>query len=97
MRVESHEVVGEDGKRYADWIWMDVVDQVNVLPYVLAAPEEVTSTSMRRNRYVGGTFRVFRQKKYGLAYESLAVLGGQVEMARKEKPIDTAKREVSGR
>ena len=95
MRVESHTVKGEDGKLYKDWIWMDVVDQINVMPYVLAPPP--TDSSTPYNKYEGGHFRVFRQKKYGLRDESLAVCGGQVEMAKNEPPLHAAKREVSDR
>jgi hypothetical protein len=48
MRVESHRVRTEDGQTVDDWVWMDVIDQVNVLVH------------LRHNN----KFAVFKQKKY---------------------------------
>ena len=99
MRVESHTILGEDGKRYDDWIWMDVVDQINVIPYILqkipsaAASSDDLDTSTV-NRWKGGKFRVFRQRKYGMLDQTLATCGGQIEMAQHETPLNAAKREV---
>ena len=93
-RVELHTMRGEDGKLYEDWLWEDVTDQINVLPYILATPPRPTPVAPF-NKYRGGKFRLFRQNKYGMVEESLAVTGGQVEMARRETPLEAAKREVS--
>lgn len=98
MRVELHDVLGEDGRTYTDWIWMDVTDQINVVPYILAPASTADGQQQQQqpvvNRYVGGTFRVFRQNKYGMVGSSLAVLGGGVEMAAGEAPLAAAKREL---
>lgn len=75
---------------------MDVVDQINVLPYVLDAPPGDPTLASRWNRWRHGSFIVFRQKKYGLPGDRayLAVAGGQVEMAKQEAPLAAAQREL---
>jgi len=128
VRVESHTVRGEDGKEYPDWIWMDVTDHVNVIPFTMptqqeanemerkkradnsdrndalmtgsitsprsSTPQPTPPSYHRANRYRYGTFHLFRQRKYGLLNESLAVAGGQVETQRNESPLEAAKREL---
>lgn len=90
---------GEDGKLYTDWIWMDVTDQVNVVPYILSPPPASSSSSDSAaapvNKYEHGRFRLFRQNKYGMVGSSLAVLGGAIEMSRNEPPLAAAQRELS--
>jgi hypothetical protein len=104
MRVESHTVRSESGQLLKNWIWMDVVDHVNVVPYVLApalereSDESVYAFRQRADRYnkwKHGEFIVFKQRKYGLIGEHMAVAGGQVEMAKKELPLATAQRELA--
>ena len=96
IRVEKHTVRGEDGKLYKDWWWMDVVDQINVMPYVLDPPPAEPTLAAAWNRWKHGSFIAFRQKKYGLAGDRayLAVAGGQVEMAKQEAPLAAAQREL---
>jgi hypothetical protein len=139
VRVESHTVLGEDGVTRPDWIWMDVIDQVNIMAYILPRPplqmrashlivrkaeaegshmqdgdegdsdvnagrgdggagdydaDGVDRTTAAWNKYRGGHFAVFRQRKYGINKESLATAGGHIEMNKGETPLDAAKREV---
>jgi len=74
---------------------MDVTDQINVIPYVLAATPSTDAPGAPQNRWRNGEFVLFRQRKYGLRGESLAVAGGQVEMAREEAPLAAAQRELA--
>jgi ADP-ribose pyrophosphatase YjhB (NUDIX family) len=95
MRVESHTVRSESGALMDNWIWMDVVDHINVVPYVLSPVPTDPQLALRWNKWREGHFVVFRQRKYGLRDESLAVAGGQVEMQRNEAPLEAAKRELA--
>lgn len=76
-------------------VQMDVTDQINVIPYVLPAATSNDAPGAQQNRWRGGEFVLFRQRKYGLRGESLAVAGGQVEMAREEAPLAAAQRELA--
>ncbi|GMI12497.1 hypothetical protein TrVE_jg5408 [Triparma verrucosa] len=60
-RCEIHSVYSEDRKEIqSDWMWFDEVDHVNVIVFDQSSNE----------------FVFFKQKKYALESESLAVVGG---------------------
>lgn len=88
MQVESHTVLGEDGKIHPDWIWMDVIDHLNVMVYV------VNDKPTEYPQIGPGKFVMFRQKKYGIVGETLATVGGHIDVAKRELPLDAAKREL---
>ena len=77
-RAELHTVRGEDGSVIRDWLWFDERDHVNVLA--------------RRARAEGGTFELFRQRKYAMSRPTLAPVGGFIEPG--ESAADAAKREL---
>ena len=81
-RFQIHTVLLEDGKTIVDdWMFCDEADHINVL--VEQGPADGVSPP---------TYIVFRQTKYAIQGESLAILGGLVEPG--EDPQQTAKREL---
>lgn len=77
-RVEIHQVKSPkgDGRVFKDWLWLDIQDQVNVLVHEKESND----------------FILFRQSKYGLENETLAIVGGLIEEG--ETPLEAAKREL---
>lgn len=78
LKVESHTVQSDDGKLAEDWIWMDVLPHISALVHLRDT-----------NKYA-----LFRQRKYGLPREALAVVGGHVNVKTNEEPRETAEREL---
>lgn len=77
-RFQIHTVLLEDGKTVVDdWMFCDESDHINVLVEQDGAPP---------------TYVVFRQTKYAIQGETLAILGGLIEPG--EEALDAAKREL---
>lgn len=77
-RFQIHTVLLEDGKTIIDdWLFCDEADHINVLVEQGDSPP---------------TYIVFRQTKYAIQGESLAILGGLVEPG--EEALQAAKREL---
>ena len=76
FRLELHSVATPGGGLVEDWMFCEVPDMINVLV------EDADSKD----------FVLFRQAKYAIPGETLALLGGYVEPA--ESPLQAAKREV---
>lgn len=75
-RFEVHKVRAENGQIINDWLWTDERSHVNILVHV-----------KEDNKYL-----VFRQKKYGLEKDALAVIGGLFNIG--EGAIECAQREL---
>lgn len=74
---EVHAVRSEDGSKVMeDWLWMEEINHVNVVVFEKKTQE----------------FIFFRQGKYGLREDSLAVVGGLQEQG--ESGLETSRREV---
>ncbi len=75
-RFEIHKVLAENGKVINDWLWTDERSHVNILVHLKDSDK----------------YLVFKQKKYGLDREYLALIGGLFNEG--ETAIECAKREL---